>query len=162
MLKKYSGIISSLSVIIPLISVIAGIALAIMLESFMMFVYFAVAAALAYIFMASYSELLDVTADNQILLEQIEKDLKEESEKIRSSNIGKHAVSTATAAPTADDVKAPCTENIGNDTSPEKAGEESGYTVDPNNPGFIICNKCGTEQKSNRYVCFECGAKFKK
>ena len=45
MLKKYSGIIASLSVIIPLISVIAGIALAITLESFMMFVYFAVPAA---------------------------------------------------------------------------------------------------------------------
>ena len=159
MLKKYSGIISSLSVIIPLVSVIAGIALAIMLESFMMFVYFAVAAALAYIFMASYSELLDVTADNQMLLEQIEKELKEEQERIKTSRNGNQTVATA---PTANDVKAPCTENTGNDTLPEKADEESGYTVDPSNPDFIICSKCGRSQKSNRTVCFDCGAKFKK
>lgn len=159
MLKKYSGIIASLSVIIPLISVIAGIALAITLESFMMFVYFAVAAALSYIFMASYSELLDVTADNQILLEKIEKYLKEEPERNKSSHIGKQAVATA---PAADDAKVPCAENIGNHTSTEKVDEESGYTVDPSNPDFIVCSKCGRSQRSNRTVCFDCGAKFKK
>lgn len=159
MLKKYSGIIASLSVIIPLISVIAGIALAITLESFMMFVYFAVAAALSYIFMASYSELMDVTADNQILLEKIEKYLKEEPERNKSSHIGKQAVATAQAA---DDEKVPCAENIGNHTSTEKVDEESGYTVDPNNAEKIICGKCGTVQRSNRNVCLKCGVKFRK
>lgn len=125
----------------------------------MMFVYFAVAAALSYIFMASYSELLDVTADNQILLEKIEKYLKEEPERNKSSHIGKQAVATA---PAADDAKVPCAENIGNHTSTEKVDEESGYTVDPNNAEKIICGKCGTVQRSNRNVCLKCGVKFRK
>ncbi len=31
-----------------------------------------------------------------------------------------------------------------------------------NREGYIVCDKCGQEQRENRSVCFKCGAKFEK
>lgn len=48
------------------------------------------------------------------------------------------------------------------ETTEESDPGSASVSVDPNNPDFIICGKCGTSQRSNRSVCFECGAKFRK
>ena len=71
MLKKYSNIIALIAVIVPILSLISGLIVAAELESFLLFIYFLVPAVLFYIFAASYSALLEATAENRELIEQI-------------------------------------------------------------------------------------------
>ena len=71
MLKKYSGIISVLAVVVAVILVIGGIAAAINLESFLPVLYFGIGAAIYYIFMHSYALLLETTANNEDALAAI-------------------------------------------------------------------------------------------
>lgn len=48
------------------------------------------------------------------------------------------------------------------ESSEKSEPSTANYTVDPDNPDSIICGNCGKSQRSNRNVCFECGAKFEK
>lgn len=161
MLKKYSNTIAYIAVIVPILSLISGLIVAVKLESFLLFIYFLVPAVLFYIFAASYSALLEATAENRELIEQI------------ASNVQKRGADTP-AVPAVhtckqtfmshnEEQKETDVHTDKDAASPKKPEENiAGFTVDPANPDFIVCCKCGTSQRSNRAVCFECGAKFVK
>lgn len=160
MLKKYSNTIAYIAVIVPILSLISGLIVAIELESFLLFIYFLVPAVLFYIFAASYAALLEATAENRELIELI------------ASNVQKRGADTPAVAAVHTGKQTFMPHNEQKETevhtdkdaaSPKKPEENiAGFTVDPENPGFIVCCKCGTSQRSNRAVCFECGAKFVK
>ena len=161
MLKKYSNIIAYIAVIVPILSLISGLIVAVKLESFLLFIYFLVPAVLFYIFAASYAALLEATAENRELIEQI------------ASNAQKRGTDTTMATTVHTGKQTFMSHNEEQEktevhtdkdaASPKKPDENiAGFTVDPANPGFIVCCKCGTSQKNNRAVCFECGAKFVK
>lgn len=160
MLKKYSNTIAYIAVIVPILSLISGLIVAVKFESFLLFIYFLAPAVLFYIFAASYSALLEATAENRELIEQI------------ASNVQKRGADTPAVAAVHTGKQTFMPHNEQKETevhtdkdaaSPKKPEENiAGFTVDPANPGFIVCCKCGTSQRSNRAVCFECGAKFVK
>ena len=161
MLKKYSNIIALIAVIVPILSLISGLIVAAELESFLLFIYFFVPAVLFYIFAASYSALLEATAENRELIEQIASNVQKrgtDTTMVATAHTGKQTFMSHNEEQKETEV------HTDKDAASPKKPEENiaGFTVDPANPNFIVCCKCGTSQRSNRVVCFECGAKFVK
>ena len=161
MLKKYSNIIAYIAVIVPILALISGLIVAVKLESFLLFIYFLVPAVLFYIFAASYAALLEATAENRELIEQIANNAQKrgtDTPTVAAVHTGKQPLMAHNEEQKKTEV------HTDKDAVPPKKPEENiaGFTVDPANPNFIVCSKCGTSQRSNRVVCFECGAKFVK
>lgn len=161
MLKKYSNIIAYIAVIVPILALISGLIVAVELESFLLFIYFLVPAVLFYIFAASYAALLEATAENRELIEQIANNAQKrgtDTPAVAAVHTGKQTFMTHN-----EEHKKAEVHTDKDDASPKKPEENiAGFTVDPANPNFIVCCKCRTSQRSNRAVCFECGAKFVK
>lgn len=64
MLRKYSGIISIIAIVVAVLLVIGGIATAITIESFLPVLYYGIGAAIFYLFMHSYAIMLETTANS--------------------------------------------------------------------------------------------------
>ena len=161
MLKKYSNIIALIAVIVPILALISGLIVAAELESFLLFIYFLVPAVLFYIFAASYSALLEATAENRELIEQIASNVQKreaDTPVVAAVHTGKQTFMSHNEEQEKTEV------HTDKDAASPKKPEENiaGFTVNPANPNLIICSKCGAAQRSNRAVCFECGAKFVK
>lgn len=161
MLKKYSNIIAYIAVIVPILALISGLIVAVKLESFLLFIYFLVPAVLFYIFAASYAAMLEATAENRELIEQIAHNAQKrgaDTPKVATVHTGKQ-----TFMANNEEQKRTEVHTDKGDVSPKKQEENiAGFTVDPANQNLIVCSKCGAVQRSNRAVCFECGAKFVK
>ena len=161
MLKKYSNIIAYIAVIVPILALISGLIVAVELESFLLFIYFLIPAVLFYIFAASYAALLEATAENRELIEQIANNAQKrgaDTPTIPAVHTGKQTFMAHNEEQKKTEVQ------TDKDAASPKTLEENiaGFTVDPANPNLIVCCKCRTSQRSNRAVCFECGAKFVK
>lgn len=174
MLKKYASIIRTLAFIIPALSIIGGLILAVKAENVLLFIYFAVPAFLYYTFTRSYAELLEATEDTQEMVYQIQEQLSQKDAKTSHSASSPIATTTSNK-PIANGWTCSCGRNNPTYASTCVCGKnkrdiESAQTVssepikpneDSSDPNYIICPKCGTRQRSNRSVCFECGTTFK-
>ena len=161
MLKKYSNTIAYIAVIVPILSLISGLIIAIELESFLLFIYFLVPAVLFYIFVASYAALLEATAENRELIEQIASNIQKrgtDTPEVAAVHTGKQTFMSHNE----EQKKAEVYTDKGAVSPKAPEDNTAGFTVDPTNPNLIVCCKCGRSQRSNRTVCFECGAKFVK
>lgn len=152
MLKKYASIVNTIAIVFAALSMAAGIYLGIETESVLPVLYTAIAAVVFYIFAKAFSELLYATAKNQ-------EDIQNVADMLKKNEI---------ARPVAPEMKprsaTASTKAVAAPVEPEKANapaETASYRIDETNADFIICNKCGTRQRSNRTVCFECSAKLK-
>lgn len=152
MLKKYSGIISVLAVVVAVILVIGGIAAAINLESFLPVLYFGIGAAIYYIFMHSYALLLETTANNEDALAAIRQFLQKLDTQAPTKRSATPYVSIATSH-----VTTPAQSQHPAAKAPDKPAESAAVTVAS---ARIICPKCGREQPANRRRCFDCGIEF--
>ena len=161
MLKKYSNIIAYIAVILPILALISGLIVAVKLESFLLFIYFLVPAVLFNIFAASYAEMLEATAESRELIERIANNAQKrgaDTPPVAAVHTGKQTF----MAHNEEHKKAVVQTNKDAVASQKPEENIAEFTVDPANPDFIVCCKCGTSQRSNRAVCFECGAKFVK
>lgn len=76
MLKRYSGIMSTLAIVVALILVVGGVIIAVTTSSFWVLIYFAVSAALFYFLLQSQALLMEATADNADALAEVQQMLR--------------------------------------------------------------------------------------
>ena len=150
-MRKKAAIIGWIAFIFPLLTLVGGVYWATEIESFWIFLACALSAWLSYVFISSYSELLESSDETntmvRILLEKQE-ELKKEFPDPTTSQAPK-APEKETKVP----VSVP---------APAQKVEATTVIPDPNNAEYVICSNCGTRQKANRILCFNCGATFNK
>ena len=143
-MKKKADIISTLAIILLILDLVAGVFAAIEFESLWIAFVGAMVAWISFIFLSSYADVIrTVDKNNEMLRELI---------KASATNTPRaHTVSGVSATPTR--AVAPA-------TTPAANPAQSTVTATPAGSDFITCSNCGTRQRSNRTVCYECGAKF--
>lgn len=152
MLRKYSGIISTLAIVVAALLVIGGIITAIALESFLSILCFAIGAALYYLFMHSYALLLETTANNEDALAAIRQSLQKTDTPAQQASTQRVSVAAS-----------PITVGTQNSQAGKKTPDAPADTVKVTvTNDRIICPKCGREQPASRRRCFDCGAEFLK
>lgn len=149
-LRKYSNIISVISLAVPILSGIAGLIAVIQSGSFLIFLSCALSSALFYIFVQSYARMLNTTADNEEALAEMSASLKKLNTQFMSEQ---KIVQTSS--------------NTSEITTSETSDDDSSQPgvspiIDPRNPYIITCPNCHVRQSANRQTCFQCGTKFEK
>lgn len=152
MLRKYSGIISVLAIVVTALLAIVGIVTAVTLESFLTFLYFVIAAAVYYLFMHSYALLLEITANNEDALASIRQSLQKSDAKAPARQSPSSYVNVVASTATTSAPKSQPTTNTPDVPAPAVAVAVTGNR--------ITCPKCGREQPANRRRCFDCGVEF--
>lgn len=146
MLRKYSSIFVGVSLVVPILGIVGGLITAIQLESFLIFLYFALPSVLFYLFSKSYAHLLNTAANNEDALAEIAASLKGSNAQQNRAEMLQET-SVATAPETSDEVPLPSS------TTP---------IIDPENPQIITCPQCQLRQSADRKTCFRCGIKFER
>ncbi len=146
-MKRYASIIRIISVVELLGGILAGVTFALKFDNFLTLVYFVAGASLAFVFSASYANLLETTDDTNEMLHRIME--QGEIAQIKKTTLTDTSVKSITKAIT--DATIP---NV------QRNEEKAIATKDLDDPAYIVCSQCRTKQKANREVCFNCGAKF--
>ncbi len=142
-MKRYASIIRIISVVELLGGILAGVTFALKFDNFLTLVYFVAGASLAFVFSASYANLLETTDDtNEMLHRMMEQGEIAQIKKTTLTDTSTKAITDATIP------------NV------QRNEEKAIATKDLDDPAYIVCSQCWTKQKANREVCFNCGAKF--
>lgn len=146
-MKKKANIISTLALTLLILDLAAGIYTAIKFESFWLAFVGAMIAWISFIFLSSYADVVRTVDENSEMLRELIK--------ASATNTPRaYTVSNVSATPAR--AVAPATTA----TAPTANPAQSTATATPAGSDFITCSNCGTRQRSNRTVCYECGAKF--
>ena len=146
-MKQKASFIRGLAIAVPLLVLIIGLIAASKTESFGQFLVYAIGAVLYYILTSSYADLLDATADTK---EMVQKLLEGCSPDSKGSAPVKPAIPVASVKP--------ITPVASTNTATIKTADKDPAPIPCEDPNYIECGKCGKRQKSNREVCFNCGA----
>lgn len=158
MLRKYATIHLYTGIVLGAGTLLAGIVYGIKLESFWYFLYCAISAFLIIIGTLAFTALMDSSAAKEEYLKEICEHLQRPGNAKstpaaqpvhQNTSSGTAAVSNSSGSGASAQTKQGAKETV----RPEK---------DNTDENFIVCPKCGTRQRSNRGVCFDCGAAFQK
>lgn len=149
-MKQKAKTIAWISVILPILTLGAGIYMATELESFWIALAAIASAWISYVFLSSYADLLESADEtNEMVRALLENQAQSERRTYAASAPSQEPASTE---------KAPKISM--SEPAPFQKVEATTATTDPTNANFITCDNCGTRQRSNRTRCFNCGANF--
>ena len=146
-MKKKANIISTLALTLLILDLAAGIYTAIKFESLWLAFVGAILAWISFIFLSSYADVIRTVDENNEMLRELIKTCGTNTPRAHTfSGVSATPARTVTPGTTA--------------TTPTANPAQSTGSATPAGSDFITCSNCGTRQRSNRTVCYECGAKF--
>ena len=149
-MKKVASGLLICGVVLPAISIIAGIAAASKADSFAVFCYYLIAALLTCLVLVGEGLALQAAAENNDLL----KELSVKFERMEAARKKADAVApvpkTEATVPQAEMPK----------SQSEGEAQERQTAIPVIDGNKIVCPLCGTRQPGNREVCYECGCRF--
>lgn len=146
-MKKKAHVISTLAIISLILDLVACVYIAIEFKSLWLAFVGAMVAWISFIFLSSHADVIRTVDENNEMLRELIKTCGTNTPRA-------HTVSGVSATPAR--AVAPATTA----TTPAANPAQSTGTTTPAGSDFITCSNCGTRQRSNRTVCYECGAKF--